>query len=104
MKPELFNAIKVGDVVKQRPNSTYWGYNEKCNPKDMLGEVTRTTKMGDIYVDWANGMSNIYAEYDLDLQQSLPPIPGGCTCESMKLMRSGCSCEGGMAELERERK
>ena len=105
MQLELFSTIKVGDIVKQRPNSTYWGYDEESNPKDMLGTVSKVTPTGAIYVEWKNGRANVYESFDLDIQrQDLPPLPGGCTCERFRLLRNGCCCEGGMAELERERK
>lgn len=104
MQLELFDDIKVGDIVQIRPKSVYYVLNDATNPRGTNGVVININNNGFVTVKWDNGYSNTYSDFDLDIQRQLPDIPSEvCTCEIRKVVNFGCECEAGQAELKRER-
>tara|TARA_R110002020_G_scaffold439412_1_gene649921 strand:- start:684 stop:1007 length:324 start_codon:yes stop_codon:yes gene_type:complete len=105
---DVISSLKVGDTVKLRPNSEYARglFINPDHPTNEVGEIYSMSGDDLIFVEWSNGSRQVYSSFDLDLQsQQLPELPTvGCTCELRKVVNFGCTCEGGQAELERERK
>lgn len=61
-------AFKVGDRVKIRKDSEYYGDSDK-NPKDIEGTIIEIVPKGNlnIRVEWDNNSKNSYASKDLEL-------------------------------------
>jgi len=100
--------MKEGDKVTLNKNSQYYNplYSVEDHPIKTVGTLYH--KSGDDlnFVKWPNGRKSVYSTHDLDLVNEEPPsIPtNGCTCDRWQMFNRGCTCEGGQAELERERK
>lgn len=65
-------AIKIGDRVKIRKDSKYYG-RDYSNPMDVIGEVCyiNPDSSYSITVDWSNEHSNVYRESDLELTEQI---------------------------------
>lgn len=56
--------LKIGQKVKIRPGTRYYGLSDKSNPSEIVGEISRMDKMY-IHVKWSNGTTNSYSNDDL---------------------------------------
>lgn len=61
------NKFKVGDRVRIKKNSGYYGTDENNCPKDISGTITYINKTGTYDVNWDNGDSNCYYPIHLEL-------------------------------------
>ena len=64
--------MKVGDTVKIKSTSIYYGRKEETNPINIIGVITKIDKypLG-ILVDWSNGFNNGYNTADLEVVDSV---------------------------------
>jgi hypothetical protein len=67
MKKELL--YKIGNRVRVKNTSSYYGNNDKDNPKDIEGIIENSyiNNGFDWFVKWDNGGQNCYSESDLEL-------------------------------------
>ena len=65
MKKEKI-CFNIGDIVRIKKDSPYYGSSRPSNPKDING-VVQDIDCGNLYVYWDNGYANSYREGDLEL-------------------------------------
>lgn len=63
--------FKVGDIVKIRKNSRYYGTDQRTNPADVEGEVTGIRADKSYVVTWPSFFTNCYEAYDLELADGM---------------------------------
>lgn len=73
--------FKVGDRVRIRKDSEYYGMDVKTNPADVDGVVN---KVGErcIYVLWDTGRTNSYLHRDLKYAKTLEELMEEYLCQS----------------------
>lgn len=72
-------GFKVGDKVKIRKDSKYYGASWFSNPVDVLGEVNSIYPNSElpIRVEWSTGVLNCYRSCDLELVKDESPAQDG---------------------------
>ncbi len=76
----LATEFKVGDEVKIRKDSDYYGRDTSHNPADKVGIIIwaePSSYEGDlcIRVEWSRGITNVYEAEDLKLAEQPAIIP-----------------------------
>lgn len=64
--------MKVGDTVRIKSTSRFYGRKDETNPINIIGKITaiESWSLG-VYVDWSNGYSNSYDVIDLEVVDSV---------------------------------
>lgn len=64
--------MKVGDTVRIKSTSIYYGRKDKTNPINIIGVITAIENQSlGILVDWSNGFNNGYNTADLEIVDSI---------------------------------
>lgn len=63
------SKFKVGDKVRIKKGTRYYGENVTFNPRDVTGKVTDLVNTPEYKyrVEWPSGATNIYSDSDLEL-------------------------------------
>jgi len=71
----MAKQLKVGDSVKIKKSSQYYGSSDSYNPAGLVGEVQSHDGSSDhpIRVKWSNGNANVYNSNDLKLATPKSP-------------------------------
>jgi hypothetical protein len=73
--------FEVGDRVRIREDSSYYGRDVKTNPADVDGVVIRVDGFA-LYVKWDTGYRNTYYRHSLEYAKTLEELMEEYLCQS----------------------